>query len=187
MHKHIIVEDRRPGKPRTGDIITEAERTKLLGSEQRVYTMPCDPEIVASGAITGFALISYGRGHDMAEAIPGRACRLALYVLARPGTLHWRARITIDEKMREEAAGTYTGVMRLVSDTSQGFSGGTVGANPDTAFNFNTLSDDTNDGEGWVIGGTARSTPQIDSVYGYALHGVGRGFRVLWAAISQVG
>lgn len=188
MH-HIIVEDRRLGKPRAGDIITEAERQRFNGgSVQRVYTMPVDPETVANGAISGFFRRDYGRGHALPDTLPTQVCRLAMYSQARSFTMHWCARVAAAEVVRQEAkSGGYSGVLRLVADTSQGLPAGTVGATNDTAVNFSTITDDTFDGEGWVIGGSARTTVRSDGVYGFALHGVGRGFRVVWAAISQVG
>lgn len=189
---NVIIEDRRPNKPYAGVIVSEAERNKLA-TDKSVYTMPADPETMNMGALSGYYRRDYGRGITLSDSMPGMACRMALYSHARASVLHWRARIVCSDAFRREAKpaaeepAVYVGSLRLVSDTSQGFSAGNVSVTSDTAFNFGALTDDKYDGHGWVVGGSARSRMQQDGVFGFALYGVGRGFRVVWAALTQTG
>lgn len=164
---------------RVGEILSHAHGRKLDGNPD-VALMPVQRELLEIGALSGYFRRDYGRGLSISEGMPLNACRLALYVSPNFGTIHWRARVESDQE-----TGSYDGSLRLVTDSGQGLASATVGSTSDTVYQFARLIEDNRSGDGWIIGGSARVRAMSEGVYGFALYGSGRGFRVVWAAISQ--
>lgn len=185
----IVVEDTQ-GLFGVGHVMAPPEGVKFQ-RDRRIAIMPVvPPQEAGYGGVQRWTKREFGRGIELQPAHPRAVARLALYVAEPSTVLHWRVRVlrqtpmlSAEDRVEWLAKNPHRGSMRLVSDTSQGIP--TCGVSTVEQLNFDQLGDETEPGKGWVVGGVARATTQSPSVYGFSLYGVGHGFRVVWAALTQ--
>jgi|HubBroStandDraft_3_1064219.scaffolds.fasta_scaffold00080_8 hypothetical protein len=178
----IVVEDRRQGPDRLGpgEVVTTATYRKLCVN-RGLHFLPCVADLVNAGAFSGYFRREYGTGVPMPEALPASVCRMAVQLNSVPSDLNWMARVTTILGGHEG----FTGRLSIVGDTSQAIMGAPLSTTSESTFNFAKLTEDEYEDGGWVIGGTAKTSPQSAGVFGLALYGAARGFRVEWVAVTQ--
>jgi|SRR5271166_1722295 len=180
---HIVVEDTELLVP-VGTIITEADAIKNA-AHKSLTMMPLIEHLYLDGGVAGFVKREFGEGVRLNPQTPGPVVKLAMYISPQHGRIHWRARISATPGIEDKCI-AMGGGLRLTSDTSQGIPACSVSSlGHDAMFNFNRLSVESMDDEGWVIGGQMRVNSQMDGVFGFSLYGNGHGFRLVWAALSQ--
>lgn len=160
-----------------GELISGPMARSLRG--EGVAVLPCDPDLVRRGGISGWSKRSFGAGYVYDSLMPRAGASVALMLAPDRTRICWAARLVPTDGLRG-------GQLYFAGDPTQ-FGAGLAGLAGGTAVLIEHL-DEPDAAGGWTIGGESRLTAIAGAAapLGVTLYGTARGIAVRWLAASQV-
>jgi hypothetical protein len=191
--KYIVVEPAnhpwRDGTLREGQIVGQNEFLKLKAAG--VVMLPYAEPLAKLSGVGGYHRRAWGEGITLNGLTPRMACPLTVFLTSQQkAKLSWCALAVPDaETMRDLIAGRrpYTGRAQLAGDQSQAIAAKIVTTGDGGMVQFDGLGmpQFRKDLGGFLIGGETEARVPMDGHYGLGIYGMGRGLRVVWAAVAQ--
>jgi len=175
----IVIADPIGGLPE-GTIVTD-NISQIVA--QRAATLPVDADLLKLNGCAGYVRRVFGHGYAFDPYMPKRGAQVVLYALRDRGTINWCARMR-----RTSSVQLPSGTLRLSTDTSQRqvVTGGlTANLQPEELAKMSGRNPACDDQGGWIVGGTAEFTAQIEGYLGLSLYGTAQHCVVEWVAVTQ--